>query len=52
MEKVSLVNCHNFFWYMPLTFNFIASFIVTQLEQLADRGIIMLAIPAGGLFRC
>ena len=45
MEKVSLVHCHNIFRYMPLTFvNFIDSFIITQLEQLAARGILMLAI--------
>ena len=45
MEKVSLVHCHNIFRYMPLTFvNFIDSFIITQLEQLAARGILMLDI--------
>ena len=45
MEKVSLVHCHNIFRYMLLTFvNFIDSFIITQLEQLAARGILMLAI--------
>ena len=45
MEKVSLVNCHNIFQYMPLSFlNLIDSFIITQLVQLAARGIIMLAV--------
>ena len=45
MEKMSLVHCHNIFQYMPLPFvNLIDSFIITQLEQLAARGIIMLAI--------
>ena len=46
MEKVSFVHCHNIFPYIPLSFVnlFDALLAITQLVQLAARGIIMLAI--------